>query len=405
MSVVFFPSRLTGEVKAPPSKSMAHRAVICAALADGTSRITGVAESDDVLATLGAVRAFGADVVGIDGGFEITGTRGFGGGAVVDCAESGSTLRFCVPIAAQLTDGVCRFVGRGRLGSRPMTEYERVWRERGLTYEDRSRGGALDLTVGGRLGGGEFALRGDISSQFLSGILFALPLARESGSLRVTTALSSRAYLDMTAEQMALFGVTVEEKDRVFTVSGDYRAADHEVEGDWSQAAFFAVANEIGSDVRITGLRSDSLQGDKAIAEMLTALRSDGDLAFDGEQCPDIMPVFAVACAYREGRVTRLKGLSRLKIKECDRLEATYALLSALGADIRREGDDLIIKGVKKLKGGAAVSSYRDHRMAMSAAIAALGCERPVEVDDCSCMSKSYPDFLRQYTRLGGKAI
>ena len=399
MSAVFSPSRLSGAVTAPPSKSVAHRAVLCAALAEGRSVVRHLAMSDDIAATLSAVRSFGADVEGEGGARTICGARGFGS-ATVDCAESGSTLRFCIPIAAALTDGECRFVGRGRLGARPLGEYEKIWRARGLRWDNNSSGGALDLTVGGRLKGGVFEMRGDVSSQFFSGILFVLPLV--GGELRATTPLASRAYIDMTIAAMRDFGVDVKENDGVFRAVGSYEPRDFTVEGDWSQAAFFAVANYAGSDVEIRGLKEDSLQGDRAIVPMLERLAGDGELVFEGGQCPDIMPIFALACALREGRRTRLVGLERLKIKECDRLAATYEMLKALGADIVRDGDELAITGRERLRGGK-VSSCGDHRMAMTAAIAALACEEEVEVDDVGCMSKSYPDFLQQYTRLGGR--
>ena len=399
MSALFSPSKLTGAVTVPPSKSVAHRAVLCAALADGESTIRNLAMSDDIAATLSAVGAFGAGVNGTGGVRTIRGTRGFES-AVADCAESGSTLRFCIPVASALTDGECRFVGRGRLGARPLDEYEKIWRSRKLAWRNDSVGGALDLTVGGRLTGGEFEMRGDVSSQFFSGILFALPLV--GGTLKATTPLASRAYVDMTIAAMRAFGVEVKERDGVFSASGAYAPCDFTVEGDWSQAAFFAVANFIGSSVEICGLDGDSLQGDRAIAPMLEKLRGEGELVFDGEQCPDIMPVFALACALRAGRRTRLVGLKRLRIKESDRLDATYAMLTSLGAEVSRGGDELTIDGRERLRGGK-VSSCGDHRMAMTAAIAALACDGEVEVDDVGCMSKSYPDFLQQYTRLGGR--
>ena len=229
MSAVFLPSRLSGAVIAPPSKSVAHRAVLCAALADGQSVVRHLAMSDDISATLSAVRAFGAAVGGEGDERTICGARGFDR-ATVDCAESGSTLRFCIPVAAALTDGTCRFVGRGRLGARPLGEYEKIWKERGLVWQNSSKGGALDLTVGGRLRGGVFEMRGDVSSQFFSGILFALPLV--GGELRATTPLASRAYIDMTIETMRGFGVSVEERDGVFRAEGKYVPRDFTVEGD-----------------------------------------------------------------------------------------------------------------------------------------------------------------------------
>lgn len=402
--VVFERSALRGEVQAPPSKSAAHRAVICAALADGVSRISNIALSDDISATIGAVRAMGAEVSVSDGYAVIKGARG-AENAEIDCAESGSTLRFCLPVAAQICRGATRFTGRGRLGSRPMSVYEKIWRERGLLYEDRSEGGKLDLTAGGRLGGGIFAIDGGISSQFVSGIMFAAAARGDGAKISFSSAPESRGYVNMTAEALSSAGARVVMTDRGIEVGGVCSPFEREVEGDWSQAAFFMTAGAIGAEVNVSGLSENSLQGDKVIKEWLQTLAcGKGRLVFDCRDVPDIVPVFAVACALREGE-TELSGLARLRIKESDRFEAVRSQLSLIGADVTARGDSLVFRGVPEFEGGADTSSFGDHRIAMALAVAALRCKRPISVDDCSCMSKSYPDFLSEYERLGGKCL
>ena len=404
--LTFSKSTLCGKVKVPPSKSLAHRAIICAALAHGKSRIRGVQYSQDVSATLGVMREMGAEAQEKDGCLEIEGTRGVCRDAEAFCNESGSTLRMCLPVCAALNGGFTHFSGRGKLGQRPMTVFEELWKDAGLYYRDDSaKKGALDLTVKGALPAGRYRVRGDVSSQFISGLLFALPLADGDSVVEITTPLYSKGYIDLTIQALGQAGVQVrfDGKER-FEIKGGqkYLATDGEIEGDWSQAAFYLVANAIGSDVEILGLNEESAQGDRVIREYLEKLKNAGDLVFDCEDCPDVVPVFAVACALRKGR-TRLTGLSRLKIKECDRLDAVYSQLSAIGADVRREGDDLVFDGVETFEGGVRVSSFNDHRIAMTLAIAATRCERSITVDDFACIAKSYPDFLDRYKELGGK--
>ncbi len=404
-NLTFFKSRLKGEVKLPPSKSLAHRAIICAALAHGKSRIYGMQYSDDIKATLGVMSEMGATAYEKGGTLVIAGSEGVCRNAEAFCNESGSTLRMCLPVCAALNKGFTHFSGRGKLGSRPMTVFEELWKNAGLSYCDKSaETGSLDITVKGALPAGVYSVRGDVSSQFISGLLFALPLADGDSVVELTTPLYSKGYVDLTLQSLSQAGVSVHfDGERRFEIKGgqSYRPFDCEVEGDWSQAAFFLVADAIGSEVKVSGLNRNGSQGDKVIADYLDALKSEGDLTFDCEDCPDIVPVFAVACALRKGK-TRLTGLSRLKIKECDRLEAVYSQLSKIGADVQRDGDDLIFKGVDNFEGGVSVSSFNDHRIAMTMAIAATRCEKPVTVDDFACIAKSYPDFLDRYLESGG---
>lgn len=404
--LTFSASTLKGTVKVPPSKSLAHRAIICASLCCGKSRISGLQYSDDIKATIGVMRAVGADIELNADVAEIKGSAGVDCNAEAFCNESGSTLRMCLPVCAALNKGFTHFTGRGKLGARPMTVFEEIWKNAGLYYKDESaKTGSLDLTVKGALPAGSYRVRGDVSSQFISGLLFALPLADGDSVIELTTPLYSKGYVDLTLQALAEAGVDVSfDGEKNFYINGNqsYLPCDREVEGDWSQAAFFMVGNAIGSDIKINGLNVKSAQGDKVIKEYLERLKDEGELVFDGEDCPDIIPVFAVACALRKG-ITRLTGLSRLKIKECDRLEAVFTQLSAIGADVKREGDDLIFNGVNAFRGGVKVSAFNDHRIAMTLAIAATRCVEPITIDDFSCIAKSYPDFLDVYVELGGK--
>lgn len=408
MERVFQNSLLSGEVKIPCSKSIAHRAIVCASLAHGESVVRNVNSNDDIKATSGVMRALGASIREEGETLYIKGSDGTDGVCEAFCNESGSTLRFCVPVSAMLNAGLTHFTGRGKLGSRPMKIFNDIWDEKGLVYLDKSKGGMLDLYTTGRLGAGIYSLPADVSSQFISGLLFALPLADGDSEIRLTTPLASRGYVDLTLGELARFGVDVAfDGEKIFYIKGNsrYKAQDVTVEGDWSQAAFFKVANYLGNNVDVKGLDADSAQGDRIIDDYLKRLSDEkGELVFSGEDCPDIIPVFSVACALREGR-TRLTGLSRLRIKECDRLAATYEMLSALGANVSREGDDLVFDGVKRFKGNVKVSSHHDHRMAMSAAIASTACDGSIIVDDCECMNKSYPRFLEDYAALGGKVL
>ena len=403
-NLTFSKSELSGAVVAPPSKSLAHRAIICASLADGKSVIKGVQFSQDVSATTGVMRAIGADISECGDELRVQGSKGVDCMAEAFCNESGSTLRMCLPVCAALNKGVTHFTGRGKLGARPMTVFEELWQGAGLYYRDDSiKTGSLNISVKGALPAGVYNVRGDVSSQFISGLLFALPLADGDSEIRLTTQLYSKGYIDLTLQSLKESGIEVGFKGGVFSIKGKqkYLPVNGRVEGDWSQAAFYLVANAIGSKVNVLGLNYDSAQGDRVITRYLEELKKDGELVFDGEDCPDIMPVFSVACALRKG-VTRLTGLSRLKIKECDRLDAVYTQLSAIGAKVKREGDDLVFEGVDNFAGGVNVRTFNDHRIAMTLAIAATRCEKPIIADDFACIAKSYPDFLERYKELGG---
>lgn len=416
--VTVFPGGLRGIVKAPPSKSYTHRALICAALADGTSRIFGAGRSEDITATLSGVEAAGATVMRTGDELRVTGLSLLACGPderLVDCAESGSTLRFLIPIFAAL--GIpARFVGRGRLGQRPLDAYETIFRQQGMKLE-RSDGG-LDLRIGGRLKPAVFSLEGNVSSQYVTGLLMALPLLDGTSRIDLTTPLESRDYVAMTQQVMERFGVTFQPTGEGYTVAGGqgYRPTEYTVEGDYSQAAFYLCAAAMGAPIGVSGLPRTSLQADAAIVPLLEQMGCQmtwqGDrlfcqseelqgIAADVSQCPDIVPVLAAAACVARGRTT-LHNAGRLRLKECDRLAATAELMTALGADIRVQKDDLIICGRPQLRGGVTVDGYGDHRMVMTAAVAALLCEKPVTIQGAQAVSKSYPNFFEDFTMLGG---
>lgn len=414
MTITITPAKLTGTVTPPPSKSQAHRLLIAAALAHGESVIDHVVFSKDIEATVRCLEELGAS-------FAIRGytvrVTGMGANTMspmrrlayphLDCGESGSTLRFLIPIALAVRGGGI-FHGSKRLMERPLTPYFDLFDEKGISY-------SLDgdtLTVAGLLEPGVYRLPGNVSSQFFTGLLFALPLLNGPSALIPTTMLESEGYIRMTLQAMAQFGVTMPATLSLppqYHPQGNqtYAAADAAVEADWSQAGFWYAAKLLGNDVEITGLNHDSAQGDAVIdvqyEEMGLSLAPVGGLELDVSGCPDLVPPLAVMAALRAGETTILTNAARLRMKESDRLASVTAVLNALGADVVEGPDSLTIRGKESLRGGVTVDSCNDHRIAMMAAITATRCERPVTIAGAECVSKSYPDFWEEYERLSGK--
>ena len=411
MDVILTPTKLKGSVVIPPSKSLAHRAIICACLSRGKSVVKNVALSDDIIATIGCMRNLGANIDVQEGALEIVGNADrILSDLTFDCKESGSTLRFILPIALALNGGMNTFVGKGKLGERPMKIYEKICNEQGVEYVDKSLANAnhlLNLSVKGKLDSGEYHVDGGVSSQFITGLLFALSLLKGDSKIVIEGELQSKGYLDLTLSALEKFGIRVaNDAYKTLYIKGgqSYAACDYYIEGDYSQSAFYEVANYIGNDVTMLGLNADSLQGDKVIVDfvdkLMTADKGE-DLTFDGSNCPDIIPVFALACCLRKGH-TDIINISRLRIKECDRLSATAQELGKLGAKITQGDDSLAIDGVDKLSGGV-VDSWGDHRMAMMLAIASTVAESEVTILGAQSVSKSYPNFFEHFKSLGGK--
>ena len=403
MNVTITPKPLEGTITPPPSKSQAHRALLAAALSGGVSLLSGLAQSQDIAATLSCLRALGTGVE--EAGPGALRIHGLGRSIpqagpfpVFDCGESGSTLRFLIPVALVAAGGG-RFTGRGRLLERPQGPYFALFEEKGVSYE---RTGDF-LTVQGRLTPGTYALPGDVSSQFVTGLLYALPLLEGDSELVLTTPLESRGYVDMTLDVLRKFGIRVEETASGFRVPGNqaFQARDLTIEADWSQAAFWYAANFLDGEIDIQGLDHSSAQGDRRIALDYWTLARPGEVELDVSQCPDLVPPRAAIAAGRSG-VTRLTHAARLRMKESDRLTAVADVLTALGAEVTEGPDSLTLTGRDTLPGGAVVDSHNDHRIAMMAAVAALACEAPVTVTGAECVAKSYPNFWEDDEKLGG---
>ena len=402
-NILIKPRKLSGEVIVPPSKSMAHRAIICAALSKGKSIIDNIDLSDDIIATINAARSMGAKIkidnrkVVVEGILSSPNNEDF----IVDCNESGSTLRFFVPITMLLNQKKT-FIGKGNLGKRPLNVFYEIFDKQGIKYSYKKD--ILDLQVEGKLKADTFYVRGDISSQFITGLLFALPLLNDDSKIVITSKLESKSYLDLTLSMLDKFGIEIENKDyKEFIIKGnqEYKAMDYTVEGDYSQAAFFLSANYIGNDIDIKGLDENSLQGDKEILKWLEVLKNDENKVIDATNCPDIIPILTVCAALTKGK-TEIINAGRLRIKECDRLTAISTQLNKLGADIIEHEESLAINGVDSLNGGY-VDSFKDHRISMSLAIASSRCKDDIIIKDYMCVKKSYPHFYEDFKKLGGE--
>ncbi len=405
--ITITPRLLHGCVTPPPSKSVAHRAIIAAALAAGESVIENVERSEDIRATLGCATALGAvcryDEVArcavVDGTGVVRGAAVDAQRILLDCGESGSTLRFFIPVAGVLgRDAV--FTGRGRLPERPLEPYANIYKKQGLPFSKGKDG----VFTSGRLSPGVIELPGDVSSQFVTGLLMALPLLDGDSEIIITTPLQSSAYVDLTLDVLDAFGITVENDGyRRFAVAGRqaYRPRRFAVEGDYSQAAFWLVANALGSGIAFgsnaaSTLNQSSRQGDRAIVDII----NNNEAIIDAGEIPDLVPILAVLLSFRKGG-GQIVNAGRVRLKESDRLHAVAVELNRLGARVQEDEAGLTIGYVSKLSGGT-VDSWNDHRIAMAMAVAATRAEAPVVITGAECVAKSYPGFFEDYARLGG---
>ena len=395
MTLNIVPSRLSGKVTAPPSKSMAHRLLICAGLSQGESRIDNIAYSEDILATLSCLEAMGAkikkdgDIVTVVGTLPMRAES-----CLYPCRESGSTLRFFVPLA-MLSESVSQFTGYGRLMERPMGVYENIAKEKGIAYEHTANG----ISVGGTLTAGRFILPGDVSSQFVSGLLFALPLCDGNSEIELTGSIESRSYIDMTLDAMAAFGVEASWKsENILLVKGNQRyvATDLTVEGDWSNAAFLDAFNLLGGDVTVTGLLENSKQGDKIYKDYFSLLRQ-GTPTLDIKNCPDLAPILMTLAVLCNG--CKLTGSRRLKIKESDRGAVMAEELSKFGAKITVDENEIIIDKAKLYTPKDDLYCHNDHRVVMSLAV--LASVYGGRLAGTDAVKKSFPDFFDRVKALG----
>ena len=417
MNITIKSSRTVGgNIAAPPSKSMAHRAVLCAALAKGTSHLHHLAFSKDISATLGAAGRLCARVTTGENDAVVEGLGRFlPVDAPVDCCESGSTLRFLIPLAS-LTGQKVTFTGRGRLMERPQSVYKTLYQQQGLRFEQ----GADRLTVEGALTPGEYELAGNVSSQFISGLLFALPLLDGDSTLHLIPPVESRSYIDMTRAVQAAFGVTsrwLDETTLALPGRQHYRPCDYDVEGDYSQAAFPAVLGAVCGGVTVTGLRPDTLQGDAVILDILhrcgAQFTREGDTVtfakaplhgvdIDLADCPDLGPVLMVLGLLCEG-TTVIRNAERLRLKESDRIAAMEAELRACGGVLESEGGTITVHGcAEHLHAPEGIlHGHNDHRVVMSLAVLSAAAGLPLTVDDAEAIQKSWPNFFAAIRPLG----
>jgi len=422
-NVRIIPSSLNGSINIPPSKSQSHRAIICAGLSKGTSCIENVIFSEDILATIEGMKAFGMEVVNICTDEETKRSSIVIEGKgyikklkrIIDCRESGSTLRFLIPISC-LTGEKITFIGKGKLAERPLSSYYKIFNSQGIKYSNCN--GNLPLTIEGLLKPDSFKIEGNISSQFITGLMFALPLLSGDSIIEITTNLESKGYVDLTLDMLNKFSIRIINDDyKKFYIPGNqvYVPVNYKVEGDFSQAAFWIVSGILGGNIYLKDLSLNSLQGDKEILNIVTEMganiiceddyikvtesRTKGAI-IDASQCPDLVPVLAVLGALSKGR-TEIINAQRVRIKESDRLSAISSELNKIGADITETEYGLIINGVDSFSGGV-VDSWNDHRIAMALAVASIRCKEPLIIRNSGAVNKSYPGFWQDFIRLGG---
>lgn len=417
MKVRISPTHCAGQVTIPPSKSMAHRAIICAALAQGKSTITNVAFSQDIMATIEGMRLLGAtiktnaDTVIVEGIKDFTALQQ----EEVFCCESGSTLRFFIPLFSLCNQKV-RFTGQGRLMQRPQEVYETIFHEQGLTFQQSDKGIVIDAP----LHHGEFTLQGNVSSQFISGLLFTLPFMKGDSILHIQPPFESKSYVDLTIQMLDTFGVKAYFKDEVtIIVPGNqtYKPFHYEIEGDYSQLAFFAVLAAIHNDLTITGVSHQSKQGDKQIIDILKAFNVRIEevergykiyksplqaASIDVSNCPDLGPILTVLGMYSPGN-THIYNAGRLRIKESDRIEAMETELKKFGVKISSTEDEIQIQGNASYMCHEDLRGHNDHRIVMALSIAATCSQSACVIDDAQAINKSYPTFFEDLTHLHGK--
>ena len=427
MKIKIKPSTLNGTIEIPPSKSYSHRAVIAAALAEGKdnrkSKIDNLKFSVDITTTTDIMENWGAKINREESSLEIVGNSGkvVPRDKYVQCNESGSTIRFLIPIGIT-NENELIFDGKGKLVDRPLDSYYRIFDEQEIFYKNEN--GKLPLEVKGKLKAGNYEIDGNISSQFITGLLYALPLLDGDSKLIINKNLESKGYIDLTLEILKLAGIKIKNNDyKSFEIKGNqkYKPFDYTVEGDYSQVAFWIVAGIISAnrdnEIKCLHVNKNSLQGDREIIEIVERMGAKLEIFYDYlivkpsktkgtvidiSQCPDIAPILTVLGALSEGE-TRIINGERLRIKESDRITSIKTELNKLGANVSEEGDSLIIQGVERFNGGVTVNAWNDHRIAMSLAIASSRCEKEIVLEEAESVRKSYPHFWDDFVKLGGE--
>ena len=415
MLITIIPHRLGGRLAAPPAKSSAHRILIAAALAENPSDILLPIESEDILATRQCLQSLGAQFCRQQQRLQVKPITRIDTTKLheLDCGESGSTLRFMLPLAGSLA-ARARFRAHGRLPQRPLSPFLEELAAHGCSFSAPRP----PFELSGRLSAGLYSLPGNISSQFITGLLFALPLLDEDSRILLSSRLQSSGYVDLSLELLRQFGIHCVASDDGYQVPGRQKYVSPgllQVEGDWSNAAFFLVAGALNGPLSCSGLQSDSKQGDKRIIQELkrfgakvsenegAVLVEPGTLAgsdVDMSEIPDLLPILAVLACFARGS-SHFYNAARLRIKESDRLNAVKNMIVALGGQAEEKQDSLTVHGQHELRGGV-VDGCRDHRIVMAAAIAATRCRQNVQIINAQAVRKSYPDFFQVYSSIGG---
>lgn len=416
MNVILTPTKLKGDVIIPPSKSLSHRAIIAASLAEGVSKISNIIYSEDIIATIEAMKSLGANIEIFDDYLIINGSKPKRVGAVINANESGSTIRFMIPIALTV-DSPITFDGRNNLVNRPLDIYTNLFDEFGIRYERGEK--YLPMKVYNGLKPGTYKIRGDVSSQFITGLLYALPLLKGDSKLVITTKLESRGYVDLTMDVLKKFGIIIETSDYTeFNIKGnqEYKPLDYTVEGDYSQVAFWAIANTLGNEVNIKCMNEYSYQGDKKIIDDINAFGGNvyfenGELVskpakthnavIDFSNSPDLGPIETVLACVSKGHTT-FENVERLRIKECDRVKCMIDEMKKLGATLYETENTMEIDGVEALTSSMELDSHNDHRIVMALSIASTICSGKIKIYNAGAIKKSYPHFFKSFEAVGG---
>lgn len=416
MKVKITPSTVDGKISIPASKSMAHRAIICASLSDGQSIVSNVTNSKDIEATIGCMKALGAQIEQLDEStFKIKGTKlsNQTGNITCNANESGSTLRFLIPFAA-CTNAKVKFLGQGRLLQRPMDVYANEFKKQDINFIQNEK----EIIVAGSLQAKDYVVRGDISSQFITGLMFVLPLLEKDSTLTITEPYESKSYVNLTLQMLHKFGIEIiETSSNSYFIKGNqsYKASNVSVEGDFSQLAFFAVLGTLNHDIQCSNMDLSSQQGDKAILDFIPSYSTKEDTitihksapgtqTIDLSNCPDLGPILCVLASFTKGE-THIINCARLRMKESDRIEAMETELKKWNVDITSTFDSITIHGNEEynLDSSLEIFGHNDHRIVMAMSVFGLCANTPCIIDDAQAISKSYPTFFDDIKKLGGK--
>lgn len=395
MIVEIIPKKLKGIIDVIPSKSCLHRAIICASLAEGVSVIDNIIFSDDIKATIEACIKLGCEIKISKDSLVIRGVAKFNENQIIDCNESGSTLRFMIPIF-MINSKKSKFIGKESLFKRPLNIYYDIFKEQNIDYKINSF-----LEINGQLKSGVFNVDGSVSSQFITGLLFSLPLLNGDSKIVIINDLESKGYVDITIDILRKFGIKIINNDyKEFIVKGNqkYISTNYTTEADYSSASFYLVANELGNDIKLSKLKEDSLQPDRKIITDIVDIKNNIDV--DLSSNPDCGPILSVLASFHDVNFINSK---RLKLKESDRIESMVINLNKLGATLTGTNDSINFVKVNKLNGNVELDCFNDHRVCMALAIASTMCDSEITLLGAECVEKSYPNFWEDFKKLGGE--